>query len=54
MYLFFAQVPAWTVLVGGALCLIGGFVMITEESDDIESLRTTEGETQYMESLRGE
>lgn len=54
MYLFFAQVPAWTVLVGGALCLIGGFIMITEESEDIESLRTTVGETQYLKSLRGE
>ena len=45
MYLFFAQVPAWTVLVGGALCVIGGFVMVTEETEDVESLRTTAAST---------
>ena len=45
MYLFFAQVPAWTVLVGGALCVIGGFVMVTEETEDVESLRTTTAST---------
>jgi drug/metabolite transporter (DMT)-like permease len=39
MYLFLAQVPAWTVLVGGALCVLGSFVMITEETGEMESLR---------------
>jgi drug/metabolite transporter (DMT)-like permease len=39
LYLFFAQVPAWTILVGGALCVLGSFVMITEEASEIESLR---------------
>jgi drug/metabolite transporter (DMT)-like permease len=38
MYLFLAQVPAWTVLVGGALCVLGSFVMISEEAAE-ESLR---------------
>ena len=38
MYLFLAQVPAWTVLVGGALCVLGSFVMISEEAEE-ESLR---------------
>jgi len=39
MYLFMAQVPAWTVLVGGALCVLGSFVMISEDTGDMESLR---------------
>ncbi|SES64284.1 EamA-like transporter family protein [Methanococcoides vulcani] len=39
MYLFLAQVPAWTVLVGGALCVLGSFVMISEETGELESLR---------------
>ncbi|WP_135605940.1 DMT family transporter [Methanococcoides sp. NM1] len=39
MYLFLAQVPAWTVLVGGALCVLGSFVMISEETGEMESLR---------------
>lgn len=39
MYLFMAQVPAWTVLVGGALCVLGSFVMISEETGEMESLR---------------
>ncbi|NPE29943.1 DMT family transporter [Methanococcoides sp. SA1] len=39
MYLFMAQVPAWTVLVGGTLCVLGSFVMISEDTGDVESLR---------------
>jgi drug/metabolite transporter (DMT)-like permease len=39
MYLFMAQVPAWTVLIGGALCVLGSFVMISEETGEMESLR---------------
>ncbi|WP_445476041.1 hypothetical protein ACT9XH_04765 [Methanococcoides methylutens] len=39
LYLFFAQVPAWTILLGGALCVLGSFVMISEETGEMESLR---------------
>ncbi|NYT19593.1 MAG: DMT family transporter [Methanosarcinales archaeon] len=39
LYLFLAQVPAWTVLVGGSLCVLGSFVMISEEAGEAESLR---------------
>jgi len=39
LYLFLAQVPAWTILVGGALCVLGSFVMISEDTGDVESLR---------------
>ncbi|ABE53167.1 membrane protein [Methanococcoides burtonii] len=38
LYLFVAQVPSWTVIVGGALCILGSFVMMFEETES-ESVR---------------
>ncbi|KXS43948.1 MAG: hypothetical protein AWU58_1241 [Methanohalophilus sp. T328-1] len=37
--LFFGDVPQWTVLVGGALCIVGSFIMFSEESLELETLR---------------
>lgn len=37
--LFFGQVPEWTILVGGALCIAGSLMMMTEESLELETLR---------------
>ncbi|MDG6244946.1 MAG: EamA family transporter [Methanolobus sp.] len=39
IYLFFGDVPSWTIIVGGALCLIGSTVMFSEDTGEIESLR---------------
>ena len=39
IFLFFGDVPQWTILVGGTLCVIGSFVMFTEETSAIETLR---------------
>jgi drug/metabolite transporter (DMT)-like permease len=37
--LFFGDIPSWTILVGGALCLIGSSVMFSEDAGQLESLR---------------
>lgn len=39
IFLFFGDVPQWTILLGGTLCIIGSFVMFTEEAAEIETLR---------------
>jgi drug/metabolite transporter (DMT)-like permease len=39
IFLFFGDVPSWTILVGGALCLIGSTVMFSEDTGEMESLR---------------
>ncbi|MCC4770256.1 EamA family transporter [Methanosarcina sp. DH2] len=39
IFLFFGDIPQWTILVGGTLCIIGSFVMFTEEATEIETLR---------------
>jgi len=39
IFLFFGDVPQWTILVGGTLCVIGSFVMITEDTSELETLR---------------
>ncbi|AKB19405.1 MULTISPECIES: DMT family transporter [unclassified Methanosarcina] len=39
IFLFFGDVPQWTILVGGTLCVIGSFVMFTEETSALETLR---------------
>lgn len=39
IFLFFGDVPSWTILVGGALCLIGSSVMFSEDTGELESLR---------------
>ncbi len=40
IFLFFGDVPSWTILVGGALCLIGSSVMFSEDTGGMESLRS--------------
>ncbi|WP_214045307.1 EamA family transporter [Methanomethylovorans sp.] len=37
--LFFGDVPSWTLLLGGAFCLLGSFTMFSEETGGLESLR---------------
>lgn len=39
IFLFFGDVPQWTILVGGTLCVIGSFVMFTEDTSELETLR---------------
>ena len=39
IFLFFGDAPEWTILLGGALCVAGSFVMITEDSSELETLR---------------
>lgn len=39
IFLFFGDVPKWTILVGGTLCVIGSFVMFTEDASALETLR---------------
>ncbi|ADI74779.1 protein of unknown function DUF6 transmembrane [Methanohalobium evestigatum Z-7303] len=39
LFLFLGSTPAWTVFVGGILCIAGAFIMFTEESLEIETLR---------------
>ncbi|WP_292484381.1 DMT family transporter [Methanohalobium sp.] len=39
LFLFLGSTPAWTVFVGGLLCIAGAFIMFTEESLEIETLR---------------
>ncbi len=39
LYLFFGQVPEWTIIVGATLCIIGSFVMFSEDAGELESLR---------------
>lgn len=39
IYLFFGDVPSWTIIVGGALCLTGSSIMFSEDTGEIESLR---------------
>ncbi|MDY0389041.1 MAG: DMT family transporter [Methanolobus sp.] len=39
IFLFFGDIPSWTLLLGAALCLIGSTVMYTEDTGDMESLR---------------
>jgi drug/metabolite transporter (DMT)-like permease len=39
IFLFFGDVPAWTILLGGALCLGGSTIMFSEDTGEMESLR---------------
>jgi drug/metabolite transporter (DMT)-like permease len=39
IFLFFGDVPGWTILLGGALCLIGSTIMFSEDTGEMESLR---------------
>ncbi|HHV23007.1 MAG: EamA family transporter [Methanosarcina sp.] len=39
IFLFFGEIPEWTILVGGTLCVIGSFTMFTEETSALETLR---------------
>lgn len=39
IFLFFGQVPQWTILVGGTLCVAGSFIMFTEDTSALETLR---------------
>lgn len=39
IFLFFGDMPAWTILVGGALCLAGSSIMFSESAEELESLR---------------
>ncbi|HII02894.1 TPA: EamA family transporter [Methanosarcinaceae archaeon] len=39
IFLFFGDVPQWTILLGGALCVAGSFIMFTEEAGELETLR---------------
>lgn len=39
IFLFVGQVPDWTILIGGVLCVLGSLVMFTEESLELQSLR---------------
>ncbi|QLC48929.1 DMT family transporter [Methanolobus zinderi] len=39
IFLFFGDVPSWTILVGGALCLAGSTIMFSESTEEMESLR---------------
>ncbi|MDD2440247.1 MAG: DMT family transporter [Methanosarcinaceae archaeon] len=39
IFLFFGDVPEWTILLGGALCVLGSFIMFTEEPSELETLR---------------
>jgi len=39
IFLFFGEAPQWTLLLGGALCVIGSFVMFTEDTSELETLR---------------
>lgn len=39
LFLFLGSTPAWTVFVGGILCIAGAFIMFTEESLELETLR---------------
>lgn len=37
--MFFGDVPHWTVVLGGIICIVGTFVMFSEESLELETLR---------------
>jgi len=39
IFLFFGDVPEWSIIVGGTLCVIGSFVMFTEDTSALETLR---------------
>lgn len=39
IFLFAGQVPEWTLLLGGVLCVAGSLVMFTEKSLELQSLR---------------
>lgn len=38
--LFCGELPSWTILVGGALCILGSSVMFSEDAGNLESLRS--------------
>lgn len=37
--LFFGDVPSFSILLGGALCLLGSFTMFSEDTSNLETLR---------------
>jgi drug/metabolite transporter (DMT)-like permease len=39
IFLFFGDVPDWTIIIGGALCIVGSFIMFTEDASELETLR---------------
>ena len=39
IFLFVGDVPDWTLLLGGGLCIVGSLIMFTEESIELQSLR---------------
>ncbi|MDY0388427.1 MAG: DMT family transporter [Methanolobus sp.] len=38
-FIFFGDMPQWTIIVGAVLCIGGSYIMFSEQSEDIESLR---------------
>ncbi|WNY26433.1 DMT family transporter [Methanolapillus ohkumae] len=39
VFLFFGTSPGWAIIIGGILCVAGSFLMFTESTGDMESLR---------------
>ncbi len=39
IFLFFGDMPDWTIIVGGLLCIAGSFIMFTEDTSALETLR---------------
>lgn len=50
LFLFVGQSQDWTMLLGAVVCIIGTFVMFTEKSSKMESLRDTEKKIPKEES----
>ncbi|MDR0523974.1 MAG: DMT family transporter [Candidatus Methanoplasma sp.] len=43
LFVLAGQVPAWTVVAGGALCVLGIFLMFYEKEENLESIRGEQG-----------
>ncbi|MDR2845929.1 MAG: DMT family transporter [Candidatus Methanoplasma sp.] len=39
LFILAGQMPAWTVVIGGALCVVGIFLMFYEKEENLESIR---------------
>jgi drug/metabolite transporter (DMT)-like permease len=48
LFLFVGQGQSWTLLLGAALCITGTFVMFTEKTSRIESLRELDSKEESL------